>query len=235
MLTGNIAYAVLAPNAVDTSNQNVVFASGSAGDVSVEDGAGGFTKTNLISTITAVSSANDTTLDLAGVETITGNWVNTANPWADNEVSDTITVGASGSVDDGAIPAGITRDTEIDTSAKVAGIVTDETGTGALVFGTQPVITYHTQTITTTTDTLVTSDRFVHVDDDTAGSEVTITLPAVSGNAGLTYYIKKTGSTANVVVDGSGVETIDGATTATLTAQYESLHIVCDGTEWWIH
>ena len=34
----------------------------------------------------------DTTLNLAGAETITGNWVNTANPWADNEVADDITV-----------------------------------------------------------------------------------------------------------------------------------------------
>jgi len=33
----------------------------------------------------------DTTLNLGGVETITGNWVNTANPWADDEVVDTIT------------------------------------------------------------------------------------------------------------------------------------------------
>ena len=40
---------------------------------------------------------------LAQDETITGNWVNTANPWADNEVSDTITVGASGSVNNSAL------------------------------------------------------------------------------------------------------------------------------------
>jgi hypothetical protein len=39
-------------------------------------------------------------------ETITGNWVNTTNPWADNEVSDTITVGASGSVNISALPYG---------------------------------------------------------------------------------------------------------------------------------
>jgi len=37
-------------------------------------------------------SAIDTTLDLSGAETITGNWVNTANPWADNEVADDITI-----------------------------------------------------------------------------------------------------------------------------------------------
>ena len=81
----------------------------------------------------------------------------------------------------------------------------------------------------------MTSDRYVHVDDDTAGSTVTINLPAVSGNAGLTYFIKKTGTTANVVIDGNASETIDGATTATLTVQYESINIVCNGTTWFVH
>lgn len=47
----------------------------------------------------------DTTLELAGAETITGNWVNTSNPWADNEVSDTLTLGP-GSVVSGDIGAG---------------------------------------------------------------------------------------------------------------------------------
>ena len=43
------------------------------------------------SDISDLTHTTDTTLSLAGVETITGNWVNTANPWADNEVVDTIT------------------------------------------------------------------------------------------------------------------------------------------------
>jgi len=42
---------------------------------------------------------------LAQDETITGNWVNTANPWADNEVADTLTIGASSTVADGALSA----------------------------------------------------------------------------------------------------------------------------------
>lgn len=92
--------------------------------------------------------------------TIEENLVNTTNPWADNEVSDTITVGASGSVNDAAIPSGITRDTEWDTEAEVqtawgsvnilleteidasselAALMDDETGTaGYLVFSNSP-------------------------------------------------------------------------------------------------
>ncbi|MFA6244210.1 MAG: hypothetical protein WC655_24925 [Candidatus Hydrogenedentales bacterium] len=51
---------------------------------------------------------------LNAAASITGDWVNTTNPWADNEVSDTLTIGASSTVADGAIPSGITRDAEWD-------------------------------------------------------------------------------------------------------------------------
>jgi hypothetical protein len=46
------------------------------------------------------------------------------------------------------------------------------------------------------------------------------------------YHIKKMGSTALVIIDGNGTETIDGALTATLTTQYESIMLVSDGIEW---
>ena len=62
-----------------------------------------------------------------------------------------------------------------------------------------------------------------------------VTLPAVQGLSGREYTIKKTDSSANAVtIDGSGSETIDGATTAVITAQHESVTVQCDGTEWWI-
>lgn len=41
-----------------------------------------------------LTHTTDTTLDETGVVTLTGDWVNTANPWADNEVSDNITASA---------------------------------------------------------------------------------------------------------------------------------------------
>jgi len=40
-------------------------------------------------------------------ETITSNWVNTANPWADNEVADTLTIDASSTVADGALSSNV--------------------------------------------------------------------------------------------------------------------------------
>ena len=83
--------------------------------------------------------------------------------------------------------------------------------------------------ITTTAYTAV-DKNYILVDDATAGGVVTITLPAVSGVAGRIYRIKKLGATANVVIDANGAELIDGATTATLTAQYEALEVYTSGT-----
>ena len=74
----------------------------------------------------------------------------------------------------------------------------------------------------------------VMVDDDTVGGAVTINLPAVADSEGNIYSIKKLGTTGNVIVDANGSETIDGATTQTLTVQYTCIEVYCDGTEWFI-
>jgi len=64
----------------------------------------------------------------------------------------------------------------------------------------------------------------------------TLTLPAVSGTAGLWYTIKKTSAdAAAVTIDTPGAETIDGAATnAEVDAQYDSITIVSDGANWWV-
>lgn len=81
--------------------------------------------------------------------------------------------------------------------------------------------------------TLGPDDFFVAV-DATAG-DVTVTLPAASGSQGRTLVIKKTDSTTNlVIIDGNGSETIDDATTQSIAAQYVSVMLICDGSEWWI-
>ena len=65
---------------------------------------------------------------------------------------------------------------------------------------------------------------------DTTSGNITVNLPtSVDGKH---YFIKNTG-TGTLTIDGNSSETIDGALTQTLT-QYESLHIVGDGSNWWI-
>lgn len=68
--------------------------------------------------------------------------------------------------------------------------------------------------------------------DSTAGN-TTVTLPAVADvPAGKLITVKKLVAANDVVVDGAGAETIDGAATKTLSAQYATLKVISDGTEW---
>lgn len=61
----------------------------------------------------------------------------------------------------------------------------------------------------------------------------TVNLPLASRANGITYVIKNIG-TGTITIDASGSETIDGATTKTLSVQYASYRIVCNGTAWYI-
>lgn len=92
---------------------------------------------------------------------------------------------------------------------------------------------FNTVAAKTTTYTATTSDWFIPCDTTSAG--FTLTLPAVSGNSGLSYIIKKISSDANVLtIDANASETIDGALTATLSVQYEAIQIFCNGSVWYI-
>lgn len=63
-------------------------------------------------TIGASSTVSDSALSanvahVNAVETIASNWVNTANPWADNEVADVLTIGSGSSVADAALSTNV--------------------------------------------------------------------------------------------------------------------------------
>jgi hypothetical protein len=64
---------------------------------------------------------------------------------------------------------------------------------------------------------------------------MTITLRAASGLTGYVVAVKKTDASANAVtIDGNSSETIDGATTKVISKRYDSLSLVCDGSNWHI-
>lgn len=70
---------------------------------------------------------------------------------------------------------------------------------------------------------------------DVSGGDFTITLPAASGNSGKRIGVKLITGTANTLtIDGNGSETIDGSITQTLDIQYDSLTLLCDGSNWHI-
>lgn len=86
---------------------------------------------------------------------------------------------------------------------------------------------------TDTTTTLTTTQGTLLV--DASGAPVTVNLPAASGADRKIYNVKKTDASANIVtVDADSAEEIDGATTQSVSTQYENLMIQSDGAAWWV-
>ena len=73
-----------------------------------------------------------------------------------------------------------------------------------------------------------TTEMIAHVDATTGAR--TVNLPSASGKAGQIFIVQKTDSTANTVtIDGASSETINGSATYALTAQYQTVTLLCDG------
>jgi hypothetical protein len=69
--------------------------------------------------------------------------------------------------------------------------------------------------------------------DATAGA-VTVNLPPAVDAYGALLVVKKVDASGNAVtLDADGSETIDGATTTALAAQYDKVSVACDGVTWW--
>jgi hypothetical protein len=99
---------------------------------------------------------------------------------------------------------------------------------------TTPTINGHkyTDLPKTSNYTLLTTDSVVR--GDASGGAFTLTLPAVSGNTGLTYTIIRedvANSTNLLTIDANGTELINGNLTFVLYPA-ESVIIECDGTGW---
>lgn len=66
-----------------------------------------------------------------------------------------------------------------------------------------------------------------------SATAIVITLPSATRFTGKRFTIKKTDSGANkAAIRAVGSETIDGAASASLTAQYQVKTILSDGTNW---
>lgn len=61
---------------------------------------------------------------------------------------------------------------------------------------------------------------------------VTLTLPTAVGNEGLSLFVERRGATHSVILDGNGAETINGATTYTITQDRGVVLIISDGVGW---
>jgi len=99
-------------------------------------------------------------------------------------------------------------------SANLAAVITDETGTGALVFGTSPTFT-----------TNITTPKIIGGTSAGAGIEFVPTTGSASGNS-FSWFIGTNGATRAMTLFGDGNVTI--GTSATSTAQ---LHTYKDNTD----
>lgn len=91
---------------------------------------------------------------------------------------------------------------------------------------------FTTVTKTTTATLATTGEDNVLVD---AGSgDFVATLPAVSGNSGLTYKISKSTAANLATIDGNGAETIGGEPDVVLSSKDDSIIITTDGSAWFL-
>jgi trimeric autotransporter adhesin len=85
------------------------------------------------------------------------------------------------------------------------------------------------RTTYSTNSTIAGNDYIVAV---TTTSVITLTLPTASGISGREYIIKSEASTASITVNTTSSQTIDGATTKTISSGYGVLRVYSNGINW---
>lgn len=110
------------------------------------------------------------------------------------------------------------------TSANLASAVSDETGSGSLVFATAPIIAMGINAQTNTSYSLVAGDAANLVTFYNTGA-ITVTVPPATFSIGQAVNIQQIGAGQVTVAAGSGV-TITGTGTK-LRSQYSAATILC--------
>ena len=130
-------------------------------------------------------------------------------------------------------------------SANLAGAVTDETGSGALVFGTSPTVnnptvTNYVETVVaigtvTTSNTISLTNGTVQTATLTASTACTFTMPTATAGKSFILLLKQAAATGNGTATFTSVKfPASGAPTITATAgKMDILSFVADGTNWY--
>jgi hypothetical protein len=104
---------------------------------------------------------------------------------------------------------------------------------GSTIIGASSMVNNHN--VRTTTGNPILDDGYRTLGVDASGGAKTITLPTAASAKFRVYTIKKIDSSGNAVtVDAAGAETIDGALTKVLAAQWEKVTVESTGTSWLI-
>ena len=130
-------------------------------------------------------------------------------------------------------------------SSNLASAVTDETGSGSLVFGTSPTVNNPTITnyvesvvaigTVTTSNTLSLTNGTVQTATLTASTACTFTMPTATAGKSFTLLLKQAAATGNGTATFTSVKfNSSGAPTITATAgKMDILTFVSDGTNWY--
>jgi hypothetical protein len=125
-------------------------------------------------------------------------------------------------------------------SANLAAAVTDETGSGSLMFGTNPTITNYVESVVaigtvTTASTLALTSGTVQTATLTASTACTFTMPTATAGKSFVLLLKQAASTGNGTATFTGVKFgASGAPTITATAgKMDILTFIADGTNWY--
>lgn len=179
-------------------------------------------------TITDASlSATVANTDVA--ETISANWVNTANPWADNEVADNLTI-TGGTVSDDSLSATVTNTDVAETISanwvntanpwadnEVADNLTISGGTvnNSVIGGSTPAAGTFTTLLANTS---------VSVKDNLSANTVSLGASALAGSYSLTLPIDDGNSGELLSTNGSGVLSWVAGITAGATPTWTGSH-----------
>jgi hypothetical protein len=105
--------------------------------------------------------------------------------------------------------------------------------TPGLVTSYSPLINQAVHTVASADYTILDGDGYHTILVTTGASDRTMTLPTAADNEGRELTFKKLDAgVGKVIIDGEGAETIDGATTYQVVAQYAFVRLVCDGSSW---
>jgi len=93
-------------------------------------------------------------------------------------------------------------------------------------------------TVNAATYDLLISDHILNITYTSTGAVTSLTLPTAQVYSGRNLIIKDAAgnaSTYNITIDTEGSEKIDGADTAVINTDYESISLYCDGSNWFIY